>query len=237
MEHVAISAVLFDFYGTLTPGRSAHAQTAARAELAHALEVDAAAFDAVLTASYRERFRGETGDVVQSLAWAARQLGSVPSESALAAATEIRLVTERRFSEPRPEAVPLLHELRERGLRIGVISDCSAELPIFFPELPIAPLVDAEIFSYVTGRLKPEPGNYITCCQQLDVNPSACWYVGDGGSNELQGAKDLGMHPVHLDVAVERGDVVYGRHVDWDGDTIESLPELLPLIDAHDRQP
>ena len=138
-----------------------------------------------------------------------------------------------RFGEPRPEAAPLLHELHARGLRIGVISDCSAELPVYFPELPIAPLVDAAVFSCLTGSLKPEPENYVSCCRRLDVVPPACWYVGDGGSNELHGAKAVGMHPVHLDVAIERGDVVYGRHTRWDGDTIESLPQLLPLIDAH----
>lgn len=231
-----VAAVIFDFFGTLAPGRSSHAQAAARAEQARALEVDAAAFNAVLDASYRERFRGETGDVRQSLAWAARQLGSQPSESALTAAAKVRLASERQFGEPRPEAVPLLQELRARGLRIGVISDCSAELPVYFTELPIAPLVDAAVFSSLTGSLKPDAHNYLTCCQRLDVDPSACWYVGDGGSNELHGARAVGMHPVHLDVAIERGDVVYGRHAHWDGDTIESLPQLLPLLDAHRAQ-
>lgn len=228
-----VAAVIFDFYGTLAPGRSARAQVAARAEQARALGVDADEFDAVLTASYRARFRGETGDVEQSLAWVARQLGARPSDSAVAAAAEIRLASERRFGEPRAEVVPLLRELRARGLRIGLISDCSAELPAYFAALPIAPLVDAPVFSCLTGRLKPDPDNYLICCDRLGVRPAACWYVGDGGSNELHGAMALGMHPVHLDVPVERGDVVYGRHAAWDGDTIESLAELLPLIAAH----
>jgi putative hydrolase of the HAD superfamily len=233
---VGLEAVIFDFNGTLTPARLAQAQGAARSVLARALHIDVAALDAAMTASYRERFRGETGDVQQSLAWLARQLGARPTTTTLAAATEVRLAAERRFAQPRPEALPLLRELRERGLRIGVISDCTAELPELFAELPIAPLVDAAVFSCVTGSVKPDPDNYLACCHQLQVPPSSCWYVGDGGSNELHGARAVGMHPVHLDVPSERGGVVYGRHASWAGATIQTLTELLPLIEAHQRQ-
>jgi putative hydrolase of the HAD superfamily len=233
---VTIAAVIFDFYGTLTVGRSPHAQARARAEQARVLGVDASAFHAALDASFRERSRGETGSAEETLARLARQLGSEPDAPALAAAAALRLESERRFGQPRPEALPLLRELRARGLRIGVVSDCSSELPIYFPELALAPVVDAAVFSYLTGNLKPDPANYLACCRRLDVAPSACWYVGDGGSNELHGARALGMHPVHLDVAIERGDVVYGRHAHWDGDTITSLSELVPLIDARTQR-
>ena len=228
-----LAAIIFDFYGTLTPGRTVQAQAAARAEQARALGVDPAAFDAALTASYRDRFRGETGDIRQSLAWIAHQLGARPDERALAAATQLRLGTERRFGQPRPEAVPLLQELHARGLRVGVISDCSAELPVFFADLPIAPLIDAAVFSCVTGYVKPDPHNYLLCCRHLEVVPSACMYVGDGGSNELQGATDVGMRAIHLDVAVERGDVVYGRHARWDGVSIASLHDMLSVIERY----
>jgi len=222
--------VVFDFYGTLTVGRSARTQVAARAEQAAALGVDREEYDRLLTVTYRDRFRGLTGGVRQSLAWAAAQLGVVPDEEALDRAEQVRLASERRLAEPRPEAVPLLHRLRGSGLRIGVVSDCTAELPIFFDELPIAALVDAAVFSCQSGHVKPDPPNYLECCARLDVEPQQCVYVGDGGSNELYGAAQLGMLPVHLDVPVERGDVIYGRHAAWSGESIAALPQLLPLL-------
>ncbi len=222
--------MIFDFYGTLAPGRSDADQLRARAAQAAALGVDQAAFDAELTATVHERFSGAGGTVEGSLAWAAGRIGAHPSAQQLAEAARVRLRFERGFGEPRPEAVPVLRAVRERGLRVGLISDCSAELPTYFPDLPIAPYVDAPVFSFVTGHRKPAPENYLACCAALEVEPEDCLYVGDGGSNELAGARAVGMRAVHLDVPDEAGGVVYGRHQSWDGETIAALDEVLTLL-------
>jgi len=225
-----LRAVVFDFYGTLTPGRTAADQKSARTAQAVALGVDPAAFDHELTATIDARFRGVGGDVPGSLAWVAGRLGHLPSATQLAEAADVRLSCERAMGQPRDEAVAVLSALREQGLRIGVVSDCSAELPLYFPDLAIAPYVDLPVFSSVTGHRKPEPANYLACATGLGVQPGDCLYVGDGGSNELGGAQAVGMHPVHLNVAVEQGSVVYERHADWDGPVIRSLSEVLALV-------
>lgn len=227
---VELTAVVFDFYGTLAPGRPPAEQQRARAAQAAALGIDPMAFDAELSATVHERFEGAGGGVQESLAWVARRIGAQPGDAALAAATRARVTAERAFGEPRPEAVGVLAALRKRGLRIGVISDCSAELPAYFQDLPIAPLVDAAVFSFLTGHRKPRPHNYLQCCRELGVEPEQCLYVGDGGSDELRGARAVGMRPVHLDVHAERDGVVYGRHLSWDGDSIATLPEVLDLV-------
>ena len=223
-------AVVFDFYGTLAPGRSVAAQRTARTAQAEALGVDPAHFDDELTATVDERFRGAGGDVAGSLRWLAHRLGADPSASSVSAAAAVRIATERTFGEPRPEATAVLSALRDRGLRIGVVSDCSAELPAYFPQLPIAPLVDAAVFSFVTGHRKPEPENYLACCAELDVEPGDCVYVGDGGSNELVGARAVGMRAVHLAVRDEAGALVYGRQLAWDGEVVNSLAAVLERI-------
>lgn len=224
---------MFDFFGTLTPGRKSGTQAAARRAQATALGVDPFTYDRMLSETYRERFRGATGDVIGSLAWAAARLGVTPNDQALADAARVRLQTERVFAEVRDEVVPLLGRLRAAGLRIGVISDCTAELPVVFPELPVAACVDAAVFSCLTGQVKPDPSNYLLCCERLRVVPERCVYVGDGGSDELAGARQVGMHPVHLDVADERGGVVYGRHEAWVGEVIgglDGLPTVLSTL-------
>lgn len=223
-------AVIFDFYGTLTPGRSGDAQRRARAAQAAALGVDPGLFDAELTATVDERFRGAGGDVAGSLRWIAARLGADVSPPFLDRAAEVRLATERAFGEPRSEAAEVLRALSARGLRIGVVSDCSAELPRYFAELPVAPHVDAAVFSFVTGSRKPEPDNYLACCTALGVEAGACVYVGDGGSDELAGARRVGMRPIHLDVAEDLGGVVYGRHIDWDGERVTALAQVLELV-------
>ncbi len=227
---VHVAAVVFDFYGTLAPGRSDAEQARARAAQARALGVAQAPFDAELTATVYARFEGAGGSVAGQLAWVAQRIGADPAPAALAQAAEVRLAAERGFGEPRPEALPLLRTLHDRGLPIGLISDCSAELPAYFADLPIAPYVDVAVFSFVTGHRKPAPENYLECSARLGVAPAQCLYVGDGGSNELAGARAVGMRPVHLAVAAEAGGVVYGRHAAWDGETITSLTQLLDLL-------
>lgn len=223
-------AVIFDFYGTLTAGRSDEAQRRARRAQAVALGVDGERYDAELTATVDERFRGAGGDIAGSLRWVTARLGVDVAPSYLARAAEVRLATERSFGEPRPEAAEVLRALQARGLRVGIVSDCSAELPGYFAELPIAPHVDAAVFSFVTGHRKPEPENYLECCTMLGVEPGECVYLGDGGSDELAGARRVGMRAIHLDVADDAGGVVYGRHVDWDGERITTLTRVLDAV-------
>jgi len=224
-------AVVLDFYGTLAPGRSAAQQAVARAAQAAALGMDQGLLDAELSATVDERFRGAGGSVAGSLAWVAHRLGAEPDPATLERAAEVRLAAERSFGEPRPDAVGVLSAVRERGLAVGVVSDCSAELPLYFPDLPIAPLVDTAVFSFVLGIRKPDPRIFTACCTALGVAPDECLYVGDGGSDELAGATAVGMHAVHLDVPGEDQGVVYGRHASWEGARITALPQLLPLLD------
>jgi putative hydrolase of the HAD superfamily len=86
--------------------------------------------------------------------------------------------------------------LRAHGLRLGLISDCSSELCEAWPDTPYAPRIDAAVFSWQERRRKPDPRLYATVADRLGVPASACWYVGDGGSRELQGAAAAGMRPV-----------------------------------------
>ena len=227
---VNLRAVVFDFYGTLAPGRSAAAQVVARTEQAVALGVDPAEFDAELNATMDERFRGAGGSLIGQMAWVARRLGVEPGPDALAAAVAVRLKHEGLFAVPRPDAEPVLRTLHERGLRIGVVSDCSAELPAHFADLPIARYVDAPVFSFVTGHRKPAPENYLACCAALEVEPADCLYVGDGGSNELAGARSVGMRAVHLSIEAEAGGPVYEKHTRWDGEVVSSLSAVLALV-------
>jgi putative hydrolase of the HAD superfamily len=226
----ATVAVVFDFYGTLTAGRTAADQRRVRADQANALGVDPQRFDAELTATVDARFRGAGGSLEGSLRWVARRLGADPSPDQLTEAARIRLAAERTFGEPRPDAAPVLRALHERGMRIGLISDCSAELPTYFAQLPIAAYVDAPVFSFVTGERKPDPANYLQCCEELGVTPPQCVYVGDGGSDELAGARRVGMRAVQLAAPEDAAAVVYDRHLAWDGDAITALPQLLELV-------
>ena len=54
-----------------------------------------------------------------------------------------------------------------------------------------------EVFlSCELGMRKPEEAIYKVCMKELFVKADECVYVGDGGSYELETARNLGMKPV-----------------------------------------
>ncbi|MDE0965358.1 MAG: HAD-IA family hydrolase [Candidatus Latescibacteria bacterium] len=46
------------------------------------------------------------------------------------------------------------------------------------------------------GFMKPEPAIYHLACEHLQVSPTETLFVGDGGSDEFQGAAAVGMQPI-----------------------------------------
>ena len=56
--------------------------------------------------------------------------------------------------------------------------------------------------------------------------------MGDGDSNELTGAQEIGMYPVKISVDYEKDNslYVYNRQ-EWDGPVISSLTEVLALVE------
>jgi putative hydrolase of the HAD superfamily len=63
------------------------------------------------------------------------------------------------------------------------------------------------------------------------VKPEDCLYIGDGDSQELTGAANVGMHPVMIRAAYE--DETQPRLTnkeEWAGLVISSLKEVLNLV-------
>ena len=93
---------------------------------------------------------------------------------------------------------PTLRWLRQQGLLVGVVSDCTHELPELWPSLPVARFVDGAVFSVLIGHRKPHLSLYQSVCRQLGIAPFEAIYVGDGGSNELTGAVAAGIPAIRL---------------------------------------
>ena len=90
----------------------------------------------------------------------------------------------------------MLEELQKQNIKIGLISNCFSEEAQVIRKSILAPYFDAICLSYELGMRKPEPRIYQKCIDSLGVNPEACLYVGDGGSSELEAARDFGMKAV-----------------------------------------
>ncbi len=141
----------------------------------------------------------------------------------------------RRYAKPlqtgltaTPGAVETLAALRDRGYRIGMISNTiwPAELHIEDLELVgVRPYLEHMIFSGDFGAWKPNPQIFRHAAELLDVAPEEAVFVGDSPREDIVGAHRVGMRGVWM-----RSKEFPLREVQPDA-IIESLPELLPIVE------
>jgi putative hydrolase of the HAD superfamily len=124
-----------------------------------------------------------------------------------------------------------LRDLKAAGFRLGLISNADVMEAAPWPTCPLAGLFDVELFSCAVGLVKPEPAIYARCIQALGVGPTSCLFVGDGGSNELVGAKAAGMSTVFVSgvMATLWPERIAERRETSDHH-VERIPELLTLL-------
>ena len=176
-RQAGIRAVVFDLWGTLVllpRGR----RDAVIPAMAADLGVEASAFAAAFRESYVERFTGATGSIEDTVDELAVRCGGSPSRAAVARAAARRLELIRSSLVAGDEALSVLDELRARGFRLGLVTDCSVETPTLWLQSTLAARFDAVAFSCVLGVRKPDPAVFLACLESLGVLPDACAYVG-----------------------------------------------------------
>jgi putative hydrolase of the HAD superfamily len=190
-------AVIFDLFHTLTPLESSWSEQ--RPFTHQMLGVSRAAWNQQLFECSRDRLAGIQTDAFAIVSGMARKIDPTITDDTIRAATENRLA---RFAAAltriTPETRTVIQALRQRGMQIGLISNADVTEVSAWPRCPIAGLFDSTVFSCHVGLVKPEAGIYRHCLKQLGVDASDSVFVGDGGSGELQGARDLGITAVFI---------------------------------------
>ena len=90
----------------------------------------------------------------------------------------------------------MLKELKERNIKIGLITNCFCEERDIIKNSIFYEFFDSACMSCELGMKKPEIEIFQKCIKDLAVMPEECLYVGDGGSFELEAALNFGMHPI-----------------------------------------
>ena len=93
----------------------------------------------------------------------------------------------------RPEVLETLGELKRRGHGLCLVSNADAIDVLPWADGPLAPLFDEAIFSCEVHLQKPDPAIYLLAAERMGARPEECVFIGDGGSDELAGAKAVGM--------------------------------------------
>jgi HAD superfamily hydrolase (TIGR01509 family) len=130
---------------------------------------------------------------------------------------------------PRPGAVETLRRLRGLGLLVGLITVCSEDVEMLWPESEFAGLFDAEVFSSQVGYSKPDPRIYLRCCELLGVEPHEAVFVGDGANDELAGAERVGMRAILIHRPGQ--DPYWPEARKWEGPRVTSIPEVLEVLE------
>jgi len=222
-----LKAVLFDVDFTLArPGPELGPEGYVRAGERHGLGLDAARYvearDAALV-DLRRHPELEHDDEIwfRFTERIVRGMGG-DADSAYACAVEITRGWERHENFELYDDVPeALAGLRAAGLRIGLVSNSSRDVREFAVHHGLE--VDAGISSFHHGRTKPHASIFRAVLDLLGVEPAEAVMVGDTIADDIEGALAVGMRAAIL---VDRD----GRRPEFEP-RIETLPELLPLLD------
>lgn len=96
------------------------------------------------------------------------------------------------------DVIPALGALRDRGLRLGIVSNFDGRLLRLCEGLGIAHHFDAIVMSGRAGAAKPDPRIFMAALQRLGVGVSEALHVGDSEKEDLAGARACGLHALLL---------------------------------------
>jgi putative hydrolase of the HAD superfamily len=92
-----------------------------------------------------------------------------------------------------PDTLPTLKAVRDRGLRVGIVSDTGFDLRPAMDRLGVSPFLDTIVMSFEHGVCKPAVQPFRTACDQLQVDPQQTLMVGDNPLTD-SGAVAAGMY-------------------------------------------
>jgi putative hydrolase of the HAD superfamily len=195
---MAVNAVIFDWGGTLTPWHTIDHNALWRSVCApHFPAVDAEAFGDAVAAAEAELWR-ESGTAQRSetLAGLLARAGLTPPEGFLDG--YFRAWDPHTYTDP--DVAPLFRWLRERGIRIGVLSNTiwprSAHERVFARD-EVLTLIDGAVYSSEIPWTKPHPEAFRAAMAAVGAtDPAACVFVGDRPYDDIYGAKRAGLRAV-----------------------------------------
>lgn len=128
-----------------------------------------------------------------------------------------------------PDAVRVLGALRERGLRLGLLSNTLWPHE-FHEELlerdGLQELLDARVYTSEIEVTKPHPDAFLMVLRELKVDdPAHAAFVGDRPWDDIYGASKAGLKTV-----LRPNPLAPPHEIEPDA-TIENLGDLLPLVD------
>lgn len=229
-----IDAVVFDWGGTITTYHSVDMIDAWRVAAAVLApdRIDEVA-DALLAAERDVWARTETtmeSATTTDVLRAASEAVQLPVDEALhLSAVESYLNHWAPTTIARADARRTMHALRDRQLRIGLLSNTHwprKQHEEWLARDGLIDLIDTRVYTSDLSHMKPHPIAFQTVLDELSIAAESTVFVGDRLMDDVFGAKRLGMRTVWM-----RNDAVPSYDVEPDA-SIDELSELPAVIDT-----
>ncbi|MDX2971567.1 HAD family hydrolase [Kribbella solani] len=138
-------------------------------------------------------------------------------------------------TELEPDAIDTLRALRERGLKVGVLSNTiwsRRRHEAIFARDGVLELLDGAVYTSEIAHTKPHPEAFLAAMGAVGVrDPSRCLFVGDRLFDDVWGAQNVGMRAAHLPHSAIPLEQI-GHTEGTPEATIQRLAELPALIDT-----
>jgi putative hydrolase of the HAD superfamily len=121
-----------------------------------------------------------------------------------------------------PETVDTLVALRDRGIKLGVISNFDSRLFGLLDGFEISQFFDPIVISTQAGAAKPEVEIFTQALASHNVRPEEALHIGDSLYADIVGAQAAGLFPILIDRQEKEPEAENYRKV-------RSLAELLTL--------
>lgn len=195
---MAVQAVIFDWGGTLTPWHSIDHGALWRQVCAPHFPLErAAAVAAALAAAEAACWvMSETANRSATLDGVFETAGVTPHEALIE--TYFGLWEPHTYTDP--DVAPLLRSLRERDIRVGVLSNTMWPRTLHervFRRDDVLELIDGAVYSSEIPWTKPHREAFRAAMDAIGVtDPATCVFVGDRPFDDIYGAQRLGMRTV-----------------------------------------
>jgi putative hydrolase of the HAD superfamily len=196
-----IDAVIFDWGGTLTQWHDIdfHAESLALASAVVASDADLQVHAEALHRA-NQVIWGRSRDHHQS-----STVADLFTEAGLEHDPEL-LSHYREFWEPHTgtdtQVAPLFAGLRERGLKVGVLSNTIWPREWhrdFFRRDGVLDLIDGDVYTSEIPWTKPSPEAFAAAMEAVGAtDPARCVYVGDRLYDDIWGAHNAGLKAIHI---------------------------------------
>jgi putative hydrolase of the HAD superfamily len=125
------------------------------------------------------------------------------------------------------DSIRTLRELRGRGIRTAVVSNCDHATRPIVDDLGLEREVDAIVLSFEVGAAKPDPGIYRAALEAVGAGPEEAVFVDDQAWY-CEGAEALGIRSFLI--RRDDADPAEGFGAAGDRDVLHDLRSLLDLI-------